>query len=84
MPTNLKTNPNPNPNPNQGGRGRGAIVRVPNEKTSLSRKYLLTIRKFLVRPNLAYADIIYDKPFSDSFKRKIEMVHYKAALVILM
>ena len=48
----------------------------------LSRKSLLTIYKFFIRPNLEYADIIYDKPFNKSFKRKIEMVQYKAALVI--
>ena len=46
----------------------------------LSRKSLLTIYKSFVRPNLDYADIIYDKPFNESFKRK--MVQYKAALVI--
>ena len=28
----------------------------------LSRKTLLTINKSFVRPNLYYADIIYDKP----------------------
>ena len=48
----------------------------------LSRKSLLTIYKSFVRPNLDYADIIYDKPFNESFKRKIEMAQYKAALVI--
>ena len=48
----------------------------------LSRKNLLTIFKSFVRPNLGYADIIYDKPFNESFKRKIEMVQYKAAPVI--
>ena len=48
----------------------------------LSRKSLLTICKSFVRPNLDYADIIYDKPFNESFKRKIEAVQYKAALVI--
>ena len=48
----------------------------------LSRKILLKIYKSFVRPNLDYADIIYDKPFNESFKRKIEMVRYKAALVI--
>ena len=48
----------------------------------LSRKSLLTIYKSFVRPNLDYADIIYDKPFNESFKRKIEMTQYKAALVI--
>ena len=48
----------------------------------LSRKSLLTICTSFVRPNLDYADIIYDKPFNKSFKRKIEMVQYKPALVI--
>ena len=48
----------------------------------LSRKSLLTIYKSFVRPNLDYADIICDKPFNESFKRKIEMVQYKAAIVI--
>ena len=32
----------------------------------LSRKSLLTIYKSFVRPNLDYADIIYDKPFNKS------------------
>ena len=49
---------------------------------NLSRKSLLTIHKSFVRPILDYADIIYDKPFNESFKRKIEMVQYKAALMI--
>ena len=46
----------------------------------LSRESLLTAHS--IRPNLDYADIIYNKPFHESFKRKIEMVQYKAALVI--
>ena len=33
--------------------------------------------------DLDYTDMIYDKPFNESFKRKIEMVQYKAALVII-
>ena len=48
----------------------------------LSRKTLLTIYKPFVTPNLDYADIIYDKPFNESFKTKIEMIQYRAALVI--
>ena len=40
---------------------------------TLSRKSLLTIYKSFVRPDIIYADIIYDK---------IEMVQYRAALVI--
>ena len=43
---------------------------------------MLTLYKSFVRPNLDYANVIYDKPFNESFKRKIEMVQYKAALVI--
>ena len=54
------------------------------EKLSLilSRKSLLTIYKALVRPNLDYAVIIYNKPFDKSLKRKIEMVQYNAAHII--
>ena len=37
----------------------------------LSRKTLLTIYKSFFRPNLDCADIIYDKPFNESFKTKI-------------
>ena len=48
----------------------------------LSRKSLLTIYKSFVRPNLDYADIIYDKPLNKSLKKKIEMVQYNAALLI--
>ena len=48
---------------------------------NLSRKSLLTIYKYFVRSNLDYADIIYGKPFNESFKRKISIVQHKAALV---
>ena len=44
----------------------------------LSRKRLLTIYKSFVRPNLDYADIIYDKSLNYSFKKKIEMVQCNA------
>ena len=47
----------------------------------LSGKSLLTIYKSIVRPNLYYADIIYNKPFNESLKRKIEMIQYNAALI---
>ena len=40
----------------------------------LSRKSLVTIYKSFVRPNLGYADIIYDKPLNKSFEKKIESV----------
>ena len=48
-----------------------------NEKTFFNivkKKLANDIYKSFVRPNLDYADIIYDKPFNESFKRKIEMV----------
>ena len=35
-----------------------------------------------VRPNLDYADTIYDKPLNESFKRKTKMVQYNATLII--
>ena len=47
----------------------------------LLRKILQTIYKSFVRPNLDDADIILDKPFNESFKTKIEMIQYRAALV---
>ena len=50
--------------------------------STLSRKTLLTIYKSFIRPNLDYADIIYDKPSNEAFKNKLEMVQYRAALVI--
>ena len=47
----------------------------------LSRKQLLTICKTFVRSHLDYADIIYDKPFNDSFKEKLEKVQFSASLI---
>ena len=49
---------------------------------TLSRNSLLTIYKTFVWPILDYADIIYDKLLTESFKDKLEMVQYNAALVI--
>ena len=48
----------------------------------LSRRSLLTIYKSFVRPLLDYADIIYDKPYNESFKEKLEAVQYNACLAI--
>ena len=48
----------------------------------LSRKQLLTIYKTFVRSHLDYVDIIYDKPFNDNFKEKLEKNQYSAALII--
>ena len=49
----------------------------------LPRKSFLTIYKSFVRLNLDYADIIYDKPLNECFKKKIEMTQYNAALMII-
>ena len=49
---------------------------------TLSRNSLLTIYKTFVMPILDHADIIYDKPLTESFKDKLEMVQYNAALII--
>ena len=43
----------------------------------LSRKSLLTIYKSFVRPNLDYADIIYDKPFNEPFKKNLKWFNIK-------
>ena len=47
---------------------------------TLSRNSLFTIYKTIVRPILDYTD--YDKPLTESFKDRLEMVQYNAALVI--
>ena len=39
---------------------------------TLSTKSSLTIYKTSVRPSLEYADIIYNKPFTLSFKNKLK------------
>ena len=49
---------------------------------TLSRNSFLTIYKTFVRPIFDYADIIYDKHLTESFKDKLEMVQYNVALVI--
>ena len=49
---------------------------------ALSRNGLLTVYKTFVRTILDYANIIYDKPLTEFFKGKLEMVQYNAALVI--
>ena len=49
---------------------------------TLSRKILLTIYKSFVTPLLDYADIIYDKPYNELFKEKLEAVQYNACLAI--
>ena len=38
----------------------------------------------LLRSNLDYADIIYDRPLNESFKRIIAVIQYNAALMIIV
>ena len=47
-----------------------------------SRNSMLTIYKTFVLPILDNADIIYDKPLTEPFKEKLEVVQYNAAIVI--
>ena len=49
---------------------------------TLSRNSLLTIYKTFISPILDYTIIIDDKPLTESFKDKLEMVQYNAALAI--
>ena len=53
-----------------------------NERTCFNpvKKKLANNRK--ISPNPVCTYIIYGKPFNESFKRKIEMIQYKVALVI--
>ena len=44
--------------------------------------FLFLSRKTLLKLNLDYADVIYDKPFNESFEPKIETTQYRAALAI--
>ena len=48
---------------------------------TLSKNSLLTIYKTFAWPILDYTDIINDKNLTESFKDKLEMVQYNAALV---
>ena len=47
---------------------------------TLSRKQVFTIYKPFARSHLDNAYIIYDKPFNDAFKEKLEKFQYSAAL----
>ena len=43
---------------------------------------MLTIYETFVRSHLDNADLIYEKPFKDVFKEKLERVQYSTALII--
>ena len=63
----------------QVNKGVGLLRKL---QTILPRKSLLTIYKLFIRPQLDYADVIYDQPSNASFSKKIESVQYNAALAI--
>ena len=48
----------------------------------LPREALLRIYKSLVRPNLDYSEINFDKPNNKSFKSRIESIQYKTCIAI--
>ena len=48
----------------------------------LPREALLRIYKSLVRPNLGYSEINFDKPNNKSFKSGIESIRYKTCIAI--
>ena len=48
----------------------------------LPREVLLRIYKSFVRPNLDCGNIIFDKPNNESFKSRIETIHYKACVAV--
>ena len=51
-------------------------------RNSLPRRPLMSLWKSFIRRHLDYGDLIYDQPFNNSFKNKIESVQYKACLAI--
>ena len=42
----------------------------------------MTLYKSFLQPHLDYGDIIYDKPFNNSFQNKIKSIQYNACLAI--
>ena len=48
----------------------------------LPREALLRTCKSFVRPDLNYNDIIFDKPYNESFKSRIESIPYKGCVAI--
>ena len=63
----------------KASKGIAVIKRLRN---SLPRKSLITIYKAIIRPHVAYGDILYDQPNNATFCQKTESFQYKAALAI--
>ena len=49
---------------------------------SLPGQSLITIYKSLIRPQLGYGDIVYDRAFNELFHKNVESIQYNAAIVI--
>ena len=77
LDSKLDFNENVNNKINKCNKSTGIMKKL---SLTLSRNSLLTIYKTFVRPILGYAD--NDKPLTESFKDKLEMAQYNAALVI--
>ena len=48
----------------------------------LLRQSLITIYKLFIRLHLDYGDIVYDRPFNESFHKNLESIQYNAAIAI--
>ena len=46
-------------------------IQIKQQYTNQYNNINITVYKSFVRPNVNYTDIIYNKPFNESFKRKI-------------
>ena len=64
------------------GIAKGIIGIIKNLRYSLPRKSLITMYKAFLRPLIDYGDIIYDQHQYESFRKKLESIHYEAALAI--
>ena len=51
-------------------------------QTTLPRFALVTTCKTFIRPHLDYGDITYDQAYNASFHQKLDLLQYKACLVI--
>ena len=63
----------------KANKGIGLIKRLYHH---LPRHSLLNIYKSFIRPHLDYGDVIYDQPYNETFKKRIESTQYNAALAI--
>ena len=64
---------------NKANKGIGTIRKLNN---ILPCHALLTIYRSFVRPDLDYADVIYDQAENESVSSKIERVQYNASLAV--